>query len=447
MTNKCIYCGKANGDLDSNGKIIKINESDIIPFALTRAKLKCKNVCSIEHNSKFSDLFESDIIKELSLIINHLNIITRSKNIFASYKGYYNIKEITFKKTIVSTNPSIDNSVLSSDDGNYKIGPIDILKKFKNYNSKNLLRIYPNTHISFSTKIKLKTFICNNMYRLVAKIAYEFFCKVNGINDKLDIFDDLINFITTGKGNDDNSLVSIISDKTIYDNFNSENSYGDHILLCYKSNTNTINMIYSLFGIAIYRIQIINLNLYSYNGCINFFQKLSISGDNIFIDDTIANKSIASSILSVAFNNLIAEKNLYYSFFFKTTLGDLNKINFTVNTQNLINILSFNIYKLLGLNILDSISLKRFIDDYNLNSSFIINKTSKDYFYWFMLYAILKIGENNITTFNLNSIQSILYFNSNNLIDTSFYKDTVLSTNNYSSYIATGIDLINNWKQ
>ena len=64
-----------------------------------------------------------------------------------------------------------------------------------------------------------------------------------------------------------------------------------------------------------------------------------------------------------------------------------------------------------------------------------------------MLYAILKIGENNITTFNLNSIQSILYFNSNNLIDTSFYKDTVLSTNNYSSYIATGIDLINNWKQ
>ena len=285
------------------------------------------------------------------------------------------------------------------------------------------------------------------MYRLVAKIAYEFFCKVNGINDKLDIFDDLINFITTGKGNDDNSLVSIISDKTIYDNFNSENSYGDHILLCYKSNTNTINMIYSLFGIAIYRIQIINLNLYSYNGCINFFQKLSISGDNIFIDDTIANKSIASSILSVAFNNLIAEKNLYYSFFFKTTLGDLNKINFTVNTQNLINILSFNIYKLLGLNILDSISLKRFIDDYNLNSSFIINKTSKDYFYWFMLYAILKIGENNITTFNLNSIQSILYFNSNNLIDTSFYKDTVLSTNNYSSYIATGIDLINNWKQ
>lgn len=54
MTNKCIYCGKANGDLDSNGKIIKINESDIIPFALTRAKLKCKNVCSIEHNSGVS---------------------------------------------------------------------------------------------------------------------------------------------------------------------------------------------------------------------------------------------------------------------------------------------------------------------------------------------------------------------------------------------------------
>ena len=51
MMNKCIYCGI---DYD-------LSESDIIPDALTNSCILNNNVCRIEHNNKFSDMFESKI--------------------------------------------------------------------------------------------------------------------------------------------------------------------------------------------------------------------------------------------------------------------------------------------------------------------------------------------------------------------------------------------------
>ena len=69
---KCIYCGRGTSDG------VEISESDIIPDALTNAKIRCKNVCKTEHNNKFSDMFESKVINELSFIRNYLNI--RGKN-------------------------------------------------------------------------------------------------------------------------------------------------------------------------------------------------------------------------------------------------------------------------------------------------------------------------------------------------------------------------------
>lgn len=49
---KCIYCNRVDG----------LSESDIIPDALTNVKIRNRNVCTVEHNNKFSDLFESRVI-------------------------------------------------------------------------------------------------------------------------------------------------------------------------------------------------------------------------------------------------------------------------------------------------------------------------------------------------------------------------------------------------
>lgn len=51
---KCIYCGTEDN----------LSESDIIPDALTNARILNGNVCKTEHNNKFSDMFEYKVISE-----------------------------------------------------------------------------------------------------------------------------------------------------------------------------------------------------------------------------------------------------------------------------------------------------------------------------------------------------------------------------------------------
>lgn len=76
MTEKhaCIYCGNT-----------ETSESDIIPDALTNARITNKNVCKTEHNNKFSDLFESDVIEALALITNELDIKSHKGENYAAY--------------------------------------------------------------------------------------------------------------------------------------------------------------------------------------------------------------------------------------------------------------------------------------------------------------------------------------------------------------------------
>lgn len=61
---KCIYCGAKDN----------LSESDIIPDALTNARILNRNVCKTEHNNKFSDLFEYKVISELAFLTNSLDI-------------------------------------------------------------------------------------------------------------------------------------------------------------------------------------------------------------------------------------------------------------------------------------------------------------------------------------------------------------------------------------
>jgi hypothetical protein len=60
----CIYCGTTDN----------LSDSDIIPDALTNAKIINPNVCRIAHNSKFSDYFESKVIEKLATITNLLDV-------------------------------------------------------------------------------------------------------------------------------------------------------------------------------------------------------------------------------------------------------------------------------------------------------------------------------------------------------------------------------------
>ena len=103
----CIYCG-----IETD-----LSESDIIPDALTNARITNKNVCKIEHNNKFSDLFESKVIKALAFITNELDVKSKKSKNYASYPAKVEIAGVEYEVSKTS-----DRSIF---DGRVQFGLID----------------------------------------------------------------------------------------------------------------------------------------------------------------------------------------------------------------------------------------------------------------------------------------------------------------------------------
>ena len=86
----CIYCGKSTD----------LSVSDIIPDALTNGKLCNRYVCRINHNNKFSDAFESEVIEGLSVVTNALNIKSSKGKNYAKYDTTIIIDGTSYKNSI-----------------------------------------------------------------------------------------------------------------------------------------------------------------------------------------------------------------------------------------------------------------------------------------------------------------------------------------------------------
>lgn len=108
---KCIYCG-ASADL---------SESDIIPDALTNARITNKNVCRVAHNNRFSDLFESKVIEALSFITNELDIKSSKGKRYAAYDATVTIDGESYKISLQSDKAIFDGRVLKSRDKSHMI--------------------------------------------------------------------------------------------------------------------------------------------------------------------------------------------------------------------------------------------------------------------------------------------------------------------------------------
>lgn len=104
--NKCIYCG-----IDHD-----LSESDIIPDALTNARILNRNVCRIEHNNKFSDMFESKVIDALSFITNELDIKSSKGKKYAPYEAVVTIEGTDYNLKLHGDNEIFNGRVLKSVD-------------------------------------------------------------------------------------------------------------------------------------------------------------------------------------------------------------------------------------------------------------------------------------------------------------------------------------------
>ncbi|EIS9216727.1 TPA: hypothetical protein KOZ01_001359 [Clostridioides difficile] len=456
---RCIYCNR------SEKEGIKLNESDIIPDSLTNAKIKNNNVCEKDHNNDFSDLFESKIVNNLAFIRNHLNIKNKSKE-YPLYCAKVKIREDVYKVKTSSENELVGNKIIRTEGTNIVLGPIDKVKKIKGSEGK-IKEIDLNKEIiEKKLEFDLDTYVCLEMYRMVSKIAYEWFCKIKKINEKKEDFLDIIDYITTGKSSKKN-IVRIVKNKEIYNFLSKECEYGSHFLISYIDENNNVCVLIYLFRIVLYEVKLCKNNV---NGLDNYFcEEFLISKDKKFINGKILEN--VSDVFE-AFNDeeivkngninvlvLSKGKNLenFLKFNFMTDLAiHLKNITYFDNCNlktdsYLIGLIKENLAQLLSFYIIDKKSLKRFVKEHDLKNDVNINIENTSVKLWHFLFILIKIGQyqNKNCIFTLESVIEEI----NNIIE-NIEKPlekvekikSKLDMNNYKKYLKLGATYIENLK-
>jgi hypothetical protein len=247
MSNKegCIYCGEKSD----------LSISDIIPDALTNGKICNKYVCRKMHNNQFSDAFEYEVIDGLSAITNALNVKSSKGKSYAKYPAEVIIDGISYDTKISSESELFHgNKILKSKDGKHFLGSMDKLAQFKQAKIEDILEIDINEKgIEKRITVDLSIFFCDSMYRLMAKIAFEWYCLCNDVQSKCEELESIIKFITDGIGNNPVKIICSGDEQT----FNSLiGDMGNHTLILYVPQDGSLNVIISLFGIALYNVKL-----------------------------------------------------------------------------------------------------------------------------------------------------------------------------------------------
>lgn len=214
------------------------------------------NVCG-NHNKKCSDEFESYISNELKYLFKHLEIKPKSKSSH-QYNSTFIIDGIHCNTKFDEVKNLFDGRCFSGEkDGQkYLFGPVDKLQKAKKINFSTLKLLEGEVHITKKNSSSFYSIIYSNeMLRLVSKIAYEWYCKVNSINEYKDIYKDIVDFIIEGYKKE-YDLVEVVTDKTFCDEIIDDFGLGSYAISITTLQNGQIYVLFSFLGLVIYKIYI-----------------------------------------------------------------------------------------------------------------------------------------------------------------------------------------------
>lgn len=246
----CIYCGRKN----------KITESDIVPDFMTNGKLKRTNVCN-ECNEICSKQFESKVSKDLADITNHLDIKNSKNNKISQVKVRFEIDDKVFQKKITSKSDMFSGISKGESNGvEYQFGPVENFKKRSKFDESKLIYLNSGKKVTRIIDFKESVYNSNEMLRLIAKISYEYYCRENKIDKKIDEFQSIINFIIYNSCDTDNNvgLIEVVTDENLYYSINKSDvaDIGGHSFAIGITQDGREYVIFSLFGLVIYKVWI-----------------------------------------------------------------------------------------------------------------------------------------------------------------------------------------------
>ncbi|MFF3102991.1 hypothetical protein [Viridibacillus arvi] len=409
---RCIYCNS-----------IDISDSDIIPVSLTNAKITKKNVCKSKHNNDFGKTFESDVINKLSFIRDHLDITTKSKK-YPETMVEIIVDDVSLKKIITKSTNIFDNKLIGSEDNKTKVGPLEKIniladsarRKGKQVGTIKEININEKV-VETKFKVDLKAFISRSAKRLIAKMAYEWYCYFYNIEEYLEEFADIINFICEDEWKDKVELVTYVADKRLYNVIRQHTSHGSHTFITYE-NDSSINVLVSFFGICLYNVKLLNKPCSRFNkNC--FLQEFQLSStrktleqQSIYDFKLFLRKSLQTLNGSIFYPKEESMNNhswdiigLYFNII---KLIDSKKFLSEENEQ-LVGLVIENLQETMNGNLLHIRNLKRFAKECIDNKEEIqLNPHAFGGGKILLYYLVYKIGINNYLTVNDEVIKQIL---------------------------------------
>lgn len=452
---KCIYCGTEDN----------LSESDIFPDALTNARILNRNVCKTEHNNKFSDLFEYKVISGLAFLTNSLDIKSSKSSSYPKYEATYNIAGMDYSIKLSSETELFRGRKLKSTDGKHLMG---LLKDIENIaKDSNQVEQIDINKLEIEKKIQINTsvFYSQEMFRMISKIAYEWYCLKNDINDKYDDFIDIINFITLGVG----QPVSVIENKELIGYFKQNMIFGSHSIIGYLSQDKDVYVLVNLFGAALYKVKICKLNpKLCKKNCM--LQEFTIYGERreiIYEDPASLTHDVNNSFVPGGKVNEVTvmipinplDTSLQQKYFLSTVYHFMESgyvIETKVPTENSIGIIIENLNYLMNQRIIHKKALKRFAKEHIVDSTELIILNSdgtknKNSFMFYIVYLIGKYLE------NINDIEQINQLiekhlgkqNKEYIVNDSFNVELIeciQADEDYSTVLGRGITLIMKWE-
>ena len=311
---RCIYC---NDESD-------LTVSDIIPAALTGAKLTRRFVCR-KHNAFTNENYESIMIKNLAVFRNLIGLSERDGGP-VRFRADLTIGEYTFPNQQIADRKSVlsmDGRILSTKTENGQrilLGDTNDLLKISGATSDSIKAVNSMTEVTINVRSDMRElFISNASLHTIAKIAYEWHCFYKNIDGfDLDLYGNIVSYITNPSS--DMCPVEIITDTRAWSLMDHVSRTGTNLVFEYQGPNGDCYVVFGLWGVILYKIRICGLKKDPYANDNRIYEV------TLFHTDGSKESVVIGTIIPIDYNALCPEKGLeIVSTMIKERLGKLGE--------------------------------------------------------------------------------------------------------------------------
>lgn len=239
---KCIYCNSE----------VELTSSDIITYAVTGAKLTKSFVCKA-HNAFTNDNYEKKFIADLDFFRNQLGLTTRDGKPI-QYKADISVDGAEMHNVKISTRESLyapKDVVAGTDDNGNKMlmAPMERIEKI----SKRKVATVDIGDVVVHKTINADSFLGFHAVHSIAKMAYEWYCYVNNIEEFREEYSEIVDFILDNK---DGDFVDIIIEGLYYPAIDKVSEIGTNAFFQYDDVDGYRYVVFDFWNTISYRVRI-----------------------------------------------------------------------------------------------------------------------------------------------------------------------------------------------